>query len=351
MTKILHDLSYEELVAVVLEMGEKRFRAEQLFSWLVSYKSKEEMTNLPKAFLEKLEAEGYVFQPLTLFREFKGKDAIKFLFKTHDNELLECVVMSYDHGNTICVSSQIGCRMGCKFCASGENGLVRSLSRGEILSEVLLANKILEEQGKENTSKDRKITNIVMMGSGEPFDNFEETVGFLRLVMDQKGICISPRNISVSTCGLAPKIREFAKENLPVTLCISLHATTDEQRAKVMPVANAYPLKELFASIREYQNVTGRRVCFEYMTTPDNTTDADAKRLADLSKGLLCFVNLIVPNETKGQKKVFTRNDAYKFGGVLQKHGIRATVRRSLGSDIEGACGQLRRRILLGENV
>ena len=345
MNKFLHDLDLPEKEQLLLSFGEKKFRAKQLQEWLNSYATEEEITNLPKSLIEKLKAEGYVFQPLTLRGEYKGKEAIKYLLKTTDNQLIECVLMPYKHGNTICVSTQVGCRMGCKFCASGEKGLVRNLSCGEILAEVLLVNKLLQKQNFENASKDRKITNIVLMGSGEPLDNYENTVKFLRLVTDPNGICISPRNISVSTCGLAPKIIEFANENLPVTLSISLHATTNEARKKTMPVANAYSLEQLFDAIKKYQDKCGRRVCFEYITTPETTTEEDAKRLQKLTKGLLCFVNLIVPNETKGQKKVFTRNDAYKFGGLLQKYGIRATVRRSLGSDIEGACGQLKRRV------
>ena len=345
MSKFLHDFTYNELEQLLLDLGEKKFRAQQLYEWLKLYASEKEMTNLPKSLIQKLKDNDHIFQPLSLKGEYKGREAIKYLLKTTDNQLIECVLMPYRHGNTICVSTQIGCRMGCKFCASGEKGLVRNLSCGEILSEVLFVNKLLQQQNFENASKDRKITNIVLMGSGEPLDNYENTVKFLRLVTDQKGICISPRNISVSTCGLAPKIIEFANENLPVTLSISLHATTDEARKKTMPIANAYSLAELFDAIKKYQNKCGRRVCFEYITTPENTTEADAKRIASLTKDLLCFVNLIVPNETQGQKKVFTRNDAYKFGGVLQKYGVRATVRRSLGADIEGACGQLKRRV------
>lgn len=346
MTKFLHDLTLEELKQLVATLGDKPFRAQQLWELMLAYKSQTESSNLPKSLIEKLLNNDYVFQPLSLQAEFKGKDATKYLLKTTDDNLIECVIMPYNHGNTICVSTQIGCRMGCKFCASGENGLVRNLTAGEILSEVLLVNRILTQNNVQNASKDRKITNIVLMGSGEPLDNYDNVIKFLKLVIDPKGICISPRNISLSTCGLAPKIIMLAKENLPITLSISLHATTDEMRKQTMPVANAYSLAELFKAIRAYQKECGRRVCFEYITTPQNTTPADAKRLGDLTKGLLCFVNLIVPNPTPGQKQVFTRNEAYKFGGELQKYGVHATVRRSLGADIEGACGQLRRRVL-----
>ena len=345
----LADLSHAEVCDLVVGLGEKKFRADQLFGWVSAYKSKDEMTNVPKSLLQKLEEDGFLFQALSVHSVYKGKDAEKYLLKTHDNQLIECVVMHYKHGNTICVSTQIGCRMGCAFCASGEGGLVRNLSRGEILSQVLLVNRAMTDAGDQNLSKDRKITNIVLMGSGEPLDNYEEVVAFLKLVTDPKGICISPRNISLSTCGLAPKIKQLAKENLPITLSISLHATTDEQRKETMPIAKAYSLAELFEAIFAYQKECGRRVCFEYITTTKNTTEADAKRLASLTKGLLCFVNLIVPNKTKGQKTNFTRQDAYEFGGLLKKYGVNATIRRSLGADIEGACGQLKRRVL-GEN-
>lgn len=346
----LLDLSLAGLTNVVESMGEKKFRAAQLFSWLNKYSSPQEMTNVPKSLIESLKNGGYVFQPLSVHGVYRGKDAEKYLLKTIDNQLIECVVMHYNHGNTICVSTQVGCRMGCAFCASGENGLVRNLSCGEILSEVLLVNRLMTESGDVNASENRKITNIVLMGSGEPLDNYDQVVKFLRLVTDPKGICISPRNISLSTCGIAPKIIALAKENLPITLSISLHATTDEMRKKTMPIARAYSLKELFSAIREYQNLCGRRVCFEYITTPASTTETDAKRLAKLTEGLMCFVNLIVPNSTNGQKAEFTRKEAYQFGGLLKKYGVNATIRRSIGADIEGACGQLKRRVLKETN-
>ena len=351
MRKTIYDLNYDEIKQLISEMGEKKFRSDQLFGWLKSYKDAEEMTNIPKEFLNRIEQLGYIFCPLNVYKVYKGKDAEKYLLKTYDNQLIECVVMHYEHGNTICVSTQIGCRMGCKFCASGENGLMRNLTRGEILSEVLLVNRIMNERAEENKSKDRKITNIVLMGSGEPLDNYDEVIGFIKLVTDTHGICISPRNISLSTCGIVPKIIELAKENLPITLSISLHATTDEARQKIMPIAKAYKLKELINAIKYYQKETKRRVCFEYITTELNTTEEDAKRMSKLLEGIMCFVNLIVPNSTFGQKSKFTRQDAYKFGGKLKKYGINATLRRSIGADIEGACGQLKRRVLIGEQL
>lgn len=347
-SKILHDYDYNELVTLVDGFGEKVFRAKQLLDWLISYKNENEITNIPKKFLQDLASQEYIFCPLEIYKEFKGKDATKFLLKTTDSQLIECVLMQYKHGNTLCVSTQIGCRMGCKFCASGESGLIRNLSNGEILAQVLLVNRWLNDKKTDlgKNSFERMITNVVLMGSGEPFDNYQNVVKFLKQIISPQGLCISPRNISLSTSGLVPGIIKFADEGLPVTLSISLHATTDENRCKIMPVAKAYKLKELFSAIDEYENKIGRRVCFEYMVTPENSTIKDAERLGKLLSGKNCFVNLIVPNFTHGQAQTTTKEQAYKFGGMLKKYGLTTTIRRSLGADIEGACGQLKRRIL-----
>ena len=253
--------------------------------------------------------------------------------------------MQYKYGNTLCVSTQVGCRMGCSFCASGIDGLVRNLSAGEILGQVLCVNRHIGGN-KEN----RKITNIVLMGSGEPLDNYDNVLKFIKLVSSADGINISQRNISLSTSGLADKIRKLTDENLGITLTISLHATTDESRKGLMKVANAYSLEELMDSIRYYYNKTHRRVVFEYIMLKENTTPSDALRLRALTRGIACHINLIPANPSPETKtKPITKEKETKFWQALKNEGFSATTRRTLGSDIEGACGQLKRRIIKEE--
>ena len=344
----LLDLDYEEVEQLMLSFGEKKFRAKQLFLAMNLYKSPSEITNLSKDFLKKLEQD-FVFCPLEIYKKFTSKDGtIKFLYKLCDGNIIEGVLMSYKYGNTLCVSTQVGCRMGCKFCASTLGGLVRNLTVGEILAQVLCVNR--EIIG--GLSDKRKITNVVLMGSGEPLDNYENVVKFFRLVSSPNGINISLRNISLSTCGLVPKIKQLADENLQITLTISLHAPNDELRQKTMPIANKYKISEIMDAVRYYFDKTKRRIVFEYALIDGvNDTFECADELSKLTKGLSCHINLIPLNTVKERGLVgTTRKRAYAFMERLTKNGTSCTVRRTMGEDIEGACGQLRVKVLKEEN-
>lgn len=344
----LLDLDYEEVEQLMLSFGEKKFRAKQLFLAMNLYKSPSEITNLSKDFLKKLEQD-FVFCPLEIYKKFTSKDGtIKFLYKLCDGNIIEGVLMSYKYGNTLCVSTQVGCRMGCKFCASTLGGLVRNLTVGEILAQVLCVNR--EIMG--GLSDKRKITNVVLMGSGEPLDNYENVVKFFRLVSSPNGINISLRNISLSTCGLVPKIKQLADENLQITLTISLHAPNDELRQKTMPIANKYKISEIMDAVRYYFDKTKRRIVFEYALIDGvNDTFECADELSKLTKGLSCHINLIPLNTVKERGLVgTTRKRAYAFMERLTKNGTSCTVRRTMGEDIEGACGQLRVKVLKEEN-
>ena len=339
----LLDYSYEEIEQIIVEKGEKRYRTNQLFNALQNYKDSNEISNLSKNFLAEL-SKNYVFCPLKIFKKLVGKDGtIKYLYKLNDGNLIEGVLMSYKYGNTICVSTQVGCRMGCKFCASTLNGLIRNLTAGEILAQVLCVNKDLG-----GTFDNRKITNIVLMGSGEPLDNYENVVKFIKLVSDNKGINISQRNISLSTCGLVDKINKLADENLQITLTISLHASNDEIRKKTMPIANKYSINDVINATKNYFNKTKRRIIFEYaLINGVNDSFKCAEELATLLKGMSCHINLIPLNEVKERGLVgTTRKRAYAFMDKLIQLNVSATVRRTMGEDIEGACGQLRAKTI-----
>ena len=277
--------------------------------------------------------------------EFVSQDGTKkYLFKLFDGNVIEGVLMNYKYGNTICVSTQVGCRMGCLFCATGLDGMIRNLSAGEILGQVLAVNHAIG-----GTAAERKIINIVLMGCGEPLDNFDNVVKFVELVSSTDGgINISQRNISLSTCGIAPKIKELDDKDLGITLTISLHATTDEFRTKIMKIAHAYSLADLFDSIHYYYKKTGRRIMFEYILLDKNTTIHDARRIKSLCAGLSYHVNLIPINSTpntavKPELKPANKAKTADFWQALKDFNISATTRRTLGEDISGACGQLRR--------
>lgn len=343
----LLNYSLEEITKICEELGEPKFRAKQLFEGISQGKAISEISNISKNLKEKL-LEKYNDFPLSLHTKLTGKDGtIKYVYKLTDGNIIEGVFMSYKYGNTLCVSTQVGCRMGCKFCASTLGGLVRNLSAGEILAQVLFVNR---DNGGD--LKNRKVTNIVLMGSGEPLDNFDNVVKFFNLVSSENGINISQRNISLSTCGLCDKIKELADLNLGITLTISLHAPNDEMRKEIMPIANRWSLKELMKSIRYYFNKTKRRIVFEYSLISGKNDSFDcADELANLLKGLACHVNLIPLNEVKERGMVGTnRKKAYAFMDRLNSHKISATVRRTMGADIEGACGQLRNKILTTDN-
>lgn len=336
--KILSDYSLTELNKVLADFP--KFRAKQVFDAIIQGKDYAE-TTLPKQMQEEL-SKDFILKPLEIYKTLESKDGTKkYLLKLFDENIVECVFLKQDYGNTICMSTQVGCRMGCKFCASTLNGRVRDLTAGEMLSTIAVVNA---DNGK---CTERNFTNIVLMGSGEPFDNYDNVVKWLELITDESGFNLSERNISLSTCGLVDKIYEFSKLNYNITLCISLHATTDEIRKTIMPIANAYKIEEIIKALKHYVNENGRRVVFEYCLIKDvNNTEEDIQRLKLLTKGLLCHVNVICLNPNGGSLKATTKKEAQEFVAKLNKVGVSATLRRSQGSDIEGACGMLRAKTL-----
>ena len=343
--EVLHGRSLNEISALVEALGEKSFRAKQIFSNLQKGKRISEMTDIKKELREKL-LQNFVDFPCEIIKTLVSKDGTKkYLFKLFDGNVIEGVLMKYKYGNTLCVSTQVGCRMGCKFCASTLNGLIRNLFAGEILGQVLAAN------AAERTGDERAVTNIVLMGSGEPLDNYVETVGFLRAVSDKEGLNISIRNVSLSTCGLVPKMRALAEDDLPVNLTVSLHAPFDELRKTIMPIAKSYSVSEILDACEYFFEKTGRRYYFEYsLISGINDTDACANELIRLLKGKVCHVNLIRLNSVKERDLIGSTNDAAQsFLNKLVSGGLSATIRRTMGADIDGACGQLRRRYLDGE--
>lgn len=343
--QILQDLSLEELQSLMQEFGEQKFRAQQLLDNINLGKSISSFSNISKALKEKLLAR-FSDMPLEIFtQQVSSKDGTrKFAYKLWDGNIIEGVLMSYKYGNTLCVSTQVGCRMGCKFCASTLGGLARNLTAGEILAQVLVVNALLG--GK--TGKNREITNIVLMGSGEPLDNYDNVVKFLRLVSSENGLNVSPRNISLSTCGIVPNIYRLADEGLQVILTISLHAPNDDLRKTIMPIANKYSVRDIIAAAKNYFEKTGRRVVFEYALIDGvNNTPECASELAALVRGFPTHINLIPLNEVKERDlKTVTHKKAEQFEAILTKLGASVTIRRTIADDIDGACGQLRNKIV-----
>ncbi len=338
--KKIKDFTLEELKEELKALGEKPFRAEQIFHWIYveKVKSFDEMTNLSISLREKLEQE-YTLSNFNIIKKQESQDGTKkYLFDVLDGNAIETVLMEYHHGKTICVSSQIGCKMGCKFCASTGIAFVRSLTAGEIVEQIIAVEQDIQD----------KISNIVFMGIGEPLDNYENVIKAIRILNHSKGLNIGARHISVSTSGLVPKIYDLVKENIPCTLSISLHATNNEKRSSMMPVNNAYPIEELIQACKDYIAATNRRISFEYALAKDNNDNLeDAKALVKLLKGMLCHVNLIPINKIEnGSFTKSTNENIIKFRDYLNDHGIVATIRRELGSDIDAACGQLRRKNL-----
>ena len=326
-----------ELEEFMKELGEPAFRARQIFSWVQNGCTDfSEMTNLSISLREKLSKSCYIASA-EIERKFQSNidETVKYLYRLHDGELVESVLMKYHHGYTVCASTQVGCRMGCRFCASGLYGLRRNLTASEILAQITAAQK----------DNGIRVSNVVLMGMGEPLDNFDNTVRFLELVSHENGLNVGLRHISVSTSGLVPKIAELAQLHFPVTLSISLHNPFSEERSEIMPVNKKFDVNELIAACREYINITGRRISFEYALI-DHANDSmrHADRLAELLKGMLSHVNLIPSNPVVENN--FKRSDPNRvahFQTRLQQHGINTTVRRTLGADINASCGQLRR--------
>ncbi len=335
----LKSLEFDELAGFVAKIGGEKFRTKQIFSWLSKGADFDDMTNISKDMREKMRQAGYISH-MRIFEKFVSKTdgTVKYLFEADDGNCVEGVVMRYKHGISMCVSSQVGCRMGCRFCASTIGGKVRDLSAGEILSQIITAQNDIGE----------RIGNIVLMGIGEPLDNYDNVIKFLHNVNHKDGLNIGYRHISLSTCGLVDRIYDLAKENLPVTLSVSLHAPNNAVRDTIMPVNKKYPIEVLIKACREYIKITGRRISFEYsLISGKNDSPESAEELARLLSGMLCHVNLIPVNHVdgtgfyKGSKK-----EINAFCSRLESLGINATVRRELGSDISASCGQLRKRIL-----
>lgn len=341
----LLSMSLEELTAWLKERGYPAFRGRQLYEWLQRGASFDEMTNLPKDFRARL-AEGASANPVRIRDAFVSKldGTEKYLYELDDGNLIEGVLMRYHHGNTLCLSTQIGCRMGCAFCASTLEGCVRSLTPAEMLGQIIAVNRRLNGDGR--------VGNVVLMGSGEPLDNYDNVMKFLRLMNDARGLNMSLRGVSLSTCGLVPNMYRLADEGLPVTLSVSLHAPNDEIRRKLMPVARAYAMEDVLAACRNYVDKTGRRVIFEYAMVGDmNCETAHADELAHRLRGLQCHVNLIPLNEVKERDalKAPTPAQVERFMKRLEERHISVTRRREMGDDIQGACGQLRRHTLMNE--
>ena len=341
----LLDYTLDELKVWMSENGESAFRAKQILSWI--YKGVmdfEGMKNIPKSLINKLKENFTISMPeiIEVYKsELDGTE--KFLLGFSDGNLIESVLMRYKHGNSICISTQVGCRMGCKFCASTIEGRVRNLSTGEILSEVITVQNYIGE----------RISNIVLMGSGEPLDNYDNVMKFLEVVSADYGLNIGQRHITLSTCGIVPKIYELADKEMSITLAISLHAFNDEKRREIMPIAKRYTISELLEACRYYLKKTNRRITFEYALVKDvNDGIEDAKALGKLLSGMLCHVNLIPVNEIKENTfKRSSKKTIEDFSDILKSNGIEVTTRRELGSDINAACGQLRRSYIETQKI
>lgn len=341
MKTALSGFDTEGLKKVLADCGQPPYRAKQLREWVNRAVSFDKMSNLPKPLIATL-SEKYSVTGVEIIKKLISRDGtVKYLFALGDGNVVEGVLMRYKYGNTLCISTQVGCRMGCAFCASGIDGLIRNLTAGEILGEVLEVNR--DEGG---TPEKRAVTNVVLMGSGEPLDNYDNVTSLLRLLNDKEGLNISERNVSLSTCGITDNIKRLADDGFSVTLTISLHAADDETRKRIMPTANKYKIADIVSAAKYYFEKTGRRYIFEYSLIKGvNDGKDNMLALAKLLKGLPCHVNLIRLNYVK-EKGLKGSDNAEEMKKILENEGISATVRRTMGSDIDGACGQLRRRFL-----
>lgn len=338
MKKDIRSYTYTRLQKEIEGIGEKKFRSRQIYEWLhvKLADSFDEMTNLSRNLREKLERDYMIWPLAVLERQESAMDGTnKFLFRLQDDNVVESVLMRYKHGNSVCISSQVGCRMGCRFCASTIGGLERNLTPSEMLGQIYQIQKISGE----------RVSNVVVMGTGEPLDNYENLLTFIRILTDEHGLHISQRNVTVSTCGIVPGMKALAREKLQITLALSLHGSTQEKRARLMPIANKYSLEEVMKACDDYFQDTGRRITFEYSLVADvNDTEEDARELIEILKPRNCHLNLIPVNPIKEREFVKpSRQRAEKFKNKLEKSGINVTIRREMGSDIDGACGQLRR--------
>ena len=340
------DMTLTEMKDTVSLLGEKSFRAKQIYEWInvKNAASWDEMSNLPKNLRQKLEETEPLHTPREREVQVSGIDGTrKYLFEMHDGNFVESVLMKYKHGNTVCISSQVGCRMGCAFCASTIGGLTRNLTAGEMLGQIYAIERDVRE----------RISNVVVMGTGEPLDNYDNLVRFIRMLTDSDGHNISERNVTVSTCGIVPGIRRLKDEGLMINLALSLHAPNDELRKTIIPIARKYSLDEVFEALEDYYSVGRRRLTFEYSLMEGvNDSDECARELASKLRKFNCLVNLIPVNPVRERK--FTAPDrtaAYGFQKKLENCGINVTIRREMGRDIDGACGQLRKRYLETDSV
>lgn len=337
----IKSLPLAQLTEVLETMGEKKFRAKQMYQWMHVRLagSFEEMTDLSKALREKCEQSfTYTSLEVVQVQESKIDGTRKYLFGLSDGNVVESVWMKYKHGNSVCISSQVGCRMGCRFCASTLDGLERNLTPAEMLDQIYSIQKLTGE----------RVSNVVVMGTGEPMDNYENLLTFIGMLTDENGLNISQRNVTVSTCGILPRMRQLAERKLQITLALSLHATTDEKRRKLMPIANRYSIAELMEACAYYFEQTGRRITFEYSLVGGvNDTDEDAAELTALARPLCCHVNLIPVNPIKERDYVQSTGARIQaFKNKLEKNKINVTIRREMGRDIDGACGQLRHKTI-----
>lgn len=332
----IKSLTFDEIEEIVTKENFPKFRGKQVYEWLLKgVTSFDEMSNIPKALRDFLKLYYYISVANIEKKQISSYDnTVKYLFKFNDGECVESVVMSYHYGYTICISTQVGCKMGCKFCATGKQGFTRNLTSGEMIAQIESAQRDLGI----------RISNIVLMGMGEPLDNFQNVMGFLNLVSEEKGLNIGKRHITISTCGVVPKIYQLADKKLQITLSVSLHAPNDKMRSETMPINDAYSIDELIKSIKYYIDKTNRRVSFEYaMIDGVNDSDSCANQLGNLIKGMLCHVNLIPVNSVRGSDyRKSNKERLISFADILGKYGITATVRRTLGSDIDASCGQLK---------
>lgn len=340
----MNDISSKDIVQLqqlVAQYGESKFRAKQIFEWLHKKMvwDYDKMSNLSQPLREKLKRD-YPISPIQIIKRYPSKldETIKYLFELEDSHIIEGVLMRYKHGNTLCISSQVGCKMGCKFCASTIGGLIRNLSAGEMLAQVYTVQQELGE----------RISNVVIMGSGEPLERIDITMQFIHLINHELGQNIGQRHITISTCGIVPAIYDLADQMTQVTLAVSLHAPTDEKRKRIMPIASKYSIKELMDACRYYVQKTGRRITFEYaLIAGENDTEEEARELGQLLKGLLCHVNLIAVNQI--EERVYRGSDTLSINQFIKRlsaYGIETTLRRKLGADIDAACGQLRNRYM-----
>lgn len=337
----LYGMEMKKLEALMVEEGQKPFRAKQLYTWLYEKKatSFDEMTDISLKFREVLKEKYTLALPTIYTKQVSSDGTIKLLLELEDTAKVECVLMRYQYGNAVCVSSQVGCNMACSFCSSGILGKQRNLRPEEMMGQVLVINKLLEEEGNNE-----HVTHIVVMGTGEPFDNYDNVMDFVRICNDQKGLAIGARHITVSTCGLVEGIKKYAREGLQTNLAISLHAPNNELRNALMKVNKAYPLEVLMPAIKEYEQIAGRRVTYEYLLLEGiNDSKEHAEELINLIKGTMGYVNLIPYNETnKNDYKRSSGNRVHNFLDYLMKGGVNATIRKEFGSDIDAACGQLK---------